>query len=573
MKKLTLSFLIVISLLNSCKKPTTNNDTFAETINNLSAKRVKLPNGWSLTPAGKSVDLKYDFPLNMVVSPSKKYLAITNNGQSKQSITLVDLATEAILDNEDIEKSYLGLAFSNDGKKVYASAGNDNKINIYSTDNQTLIKDTAIVLGKAFPNKISPTGLTVDSDKNLLYIVTKDNNKLYICNTLKKTVLKEVALPNEAYTCVLLPNKKQLYISLWGGSKIAIFNTETQTLTGEISVDKNPNDMLLTKDGKYLFVAHGNDNTVSVIETSSNKKIETLVASLFPNAPVGTTPNGLALDNSEKKLFIANADNNCLAVFDVSDKGKSKSLGFIPTGWYPTSVKVINDKIYVTNGKGMSSSANPKGPNPNLSKAPQYKGANFEANRNETQYIGGLFKGTLSIIDMPNEPQLEAYTKLVYENTPYNKNKELNAEGEAGNPIPMKVGDISPIKYVFYIVKENRTYDQVLGDVKAGNGDPSLCLFPENITPNQHKIVNDFVLLDNFYVDAEVSADGHNWSMAAYANDYVEKNWVTSYGGRGGSYDYEGQREIAYPRNGFIWDYCKRAKISFRTYGEFADSP
>jgi phospholipase C len=136
----------------------------------------------------------------------------------------------------------------------------------------------------------------------------------------------------------------------------------------------------------------------------------------------------------------------------------------------------------------------------------------------------------------------------------------------------MKVGDKSPIKYVFYVIKENRTYDQVLGDVKKGNGDENLCLFGEKITPNQHKLVNDFVLLDNFYVDAEVSADGHNWSMGAYATDYLEKTWPTNYGGRGGKYDAEGNREIANNKGGFIWDHCKKNNVSYRTYGEFADN-
>jgi DNA-binding beta-propeller fold protein YncE len=558
---------LVLALLILCQL------TYSQTtIDNLRSSRIMLPNGWSLTPAGKSIPLKHDLPLNMVLSPSKKQMAITNNGQSTQSIALVDLATETIVFDQEILKSYVGLAFSKNGKKLYASGGNDNKIVVFSHANNLLKRDTTIELGKPWPNKISPTGLAVDSDKNLLYVVTKEDNSLYICNTQLLTVIKKIPLPNEAYTCVLSPNKKTLYISLWGGAKIAIFDTQKQAILSEIEVDKNPNDMILTKNGKYLFCSHGNDNTVSVIETATKKRIEVLSASLFPNAPVGTTPNGVALNENETKLFIANADNNCLAVFDVSIKGKSRSLGFIPTGWYPTAVKVVGNKIFVTNGKGMSSLPNANGPKPNLSKAPQSKGANPEANKGEVEYIGGLFKGTLSIIDIPNEDLLSQYSKLVYENTPYSKEKESLAEGEIGNPIPMKVGEPSPIKYVFYIVKENRTYDQVLGDVKEGNGDSTLCIFPEKVTPNQHKLVKEFVLLDNFYVDAEVSADGHNWSMAGYANDFVEKNWVTSYGGRGGNYDYEGSRKIAFPRDGFIWDHAKRAGITYRTYGEFAES-
>jgi phospholipase C len=177
----------------------------------------------------------------------------------------------------------------------------------------------------------------------------------------------------------------------------------------------------------------------------------------------------------------------------------------------------------------------------------------------------------MSIIDAPTDAQLSVYSKSVYDNTPYSKEKEQKASGEEGNPIPTRVGDPSPIKYVFYVIKENRTYDQVLGDMPEGNGDTSLVLFGERITPNQHKLAREFVLLDNFYVDGEVSADGHNWSMAAHANDYLEKTWPTSYGGRGGSYDSEGNREIANPDRGFIWDYCQRAGVSYRTYGEFAD--
>lgn len=558
--------MVVLSLIIGCKnqKPNDNNSS---TVEKLGLKRVKLSNGWSLTPIGKNLKLQ-DLPLNLVVSPSKKYLAVTNNGQSTQSITLIDAATETVLDDEIIEKSWLGLAFSPDEKYLYASAGNDNKINIYKIENNQLQKDGEIILDKPWPVKVSPAGLC--ATENYIFVVAKDNNTLYQLDIASKSILKKIPLAAEAYTCILSPDKNLLYISLWGGAKVLIYDIAASKIVDEIAVDKNPNDMVLTKDGRYLYVSHGNDNTVSVIDTKLKQRVETLSCSLYPNSPVGSTPNGVALSEDEENLFIANADNNCLAVFEVEDKGKSRSLGYIPTGWYPTSVKTIGNKIYVTNGKGLSSSANPNGPNPVSSKSAQFKGANPEAVRG-TQYIGGLFKGTLSIFDFPNEKTLADYSKIVYENTPYNKTKEKESEGEKGNPIPTKLGQKSPIKYVFYVIKENRTYDQVLGDVRGGNGDTTLCLFPERITPNQHAIVKDFVLLDNFYVDAEVSADGHNWSMAAYANDYVEKTWVTSYGGRGGTYDYEGSRDIAHPKNGFIWDYAQRAGASFRSYGEFAE--
>jgi len=534
-------------------------------------QKVRLPNGWTLSPIGKSLPLG-DLPLNMVISPTRKYIAVTNNGQSLHEIQLLNTKTEKELDRITIPKAWLGLAFSGDEKFLYASGANDNCIQIYGIANNKLTKADSIVLGKPFPTeKICPTGLTIDPKKNYLYTVTKDNNTLYVIDLKTKKVLKQVALGAEAYQCVLSPDGKKLYISIWGGDQIAVYDTQTQKITAQIPVGDNPNDLVVTQNGKTLFVANANDNTVSVVDLTSGKSLETLQTSLYPDAPAGSTSNAVALSADEKILFVANADNNCLAVFDVSKPGFSKSKGFIPTGWYPTSVKVLNKKLYVANGKGFTSLPNPNGPWPVSNR--ESSGVHQENVRKggDIQYIGSLFKGTLSIIDLPDDVILKKYTQTVYDNNPYTKERELLAAGETGNPIPQRVGDPSPIKYVFYVIKENRTYDQVFGDIKEGNGDPNLCLFPENVTPNQHAIVRDYVLLDNFYVDAEVSADGHNWSTAAYANDYTEKIWPTSYGKRGGTYEFEGSRKIAYPKEGFIWDHCQRAGISYRTYGEFAD--
>jgi phospholipase C len=178
----------------------------------------------------------------------------------------------------------------------------------------------------------------------------------------------------------------------------------------------------------------------------------------------------------------------------------------------------------------------------------------------------------MSIIPEPDGKKLAVYSAMVYKNTPYRQEKINSPQETMGTAIPVGPGHNSPIKYVFYVIKENRTYDQVLGDVAEGNGDTSLVLFGKTITPNQHQLVKDFVLLDNFYVDGEVSADGHNWSMGAYATDYLEKTWPSSYGGRGGDYDSEGNRKIANNKDGFIWDFCARQGVSYRTYGEFADN-
>jgi YVTN family beta-propeller protein len=530
---------------------------------------IKLPNGWSLTPAGRSLPLG-DLPLNIAVSGSGKRMAVTNNGQSVQSIQLIDPVLEQVLHTEIVSKAWYGLKFSADEKTLYASGGNDNRILVYKVLPNKLQLSDSIILGDKWPKKISPAGMDIDEVSKTLYIVTKDNKSLYVVDIRRREVRQQISLGSEAYTCLLSPDRKNLYISLWGNDKVMNWNLITQRKK-EWSVGDNPNEMCLTKDGRYLFVANANDNSVSIIDTREDKVTETLNAAMYPDAPSGSTSNGLALSHDEKTLFIANADNNCLAVFDISIPGSSRSKGFIPVGWYPTNVKVLGKKIFVSNGKGFTSAANPYGPDPSEQRQKVIYQKSDSSRPADVQYIGGLFKGTMSIIDVPDEKTMGAYSKAVYENVPYTKEKERNPGGEAGNPIPRMVGESSPIKYVFYVIKENRTYDQVLGDIPEGNGDSSLVLFGEKITPNQHALAREFVLLDNFYVDGEVSADGHNWSMGAYATDYLEKNWPTSYGGRGGEYDAEGTLEIANNKNGFIWDLCSRGGVSYRTYGEFAD--
>lgn len=565
-KAIFLSFSIVSVSLASVFSQKKNISSSLE--KHLNKERLLLPNGWSLTPVGKSLPLG-DLPLNIAVSPNGQYLAVTNNGYSRQSIQLFDVKKEKQLSEITIPKAWVGLTFSGDNHHLYASGGNDNMIREYIIRDNHLFQVDSIVLGKPWPeDKICITGIALDDKRHRLYAVTKENDALYICSTVTHQVIKHVPLGSETYTCLLSPDRKTLYISLWGGGKILFVNTLTDRIVDSVATESHPNDMCITRNGRYLFVANANSNSVSVIDTRAVKSIETLPASLYPDAPAGSTTNAVALSQDEKALYVANADNNCLAVFDISHPGRAHARGFIPTGWYPACVRVAGGKLWVANGKGFRSMPNPEGPDPTDTRQ-KLSAEGFEGGKRPVQYIGGLFLGQLSIIPVPDPEPLGIYSRAVYKNTPYNKEKDETASGEPGNPVPQKPGGLTPVKYVFYIIKENRTYDQVLGDVKEGNGDPALCLFGDSITPNAHQLVHDFVLLDNFYVDAEVSADGHNWSTAAYATDYVEKTWPTLYSGRGGTYDYEGTRPVAYPAKGFIWNYCQRAGISYRSYGEF----
>ncbi len=531
--------------------------------------QIQLPNGWKISPVGKSFELG-DLPLNIAVSKSSKYMAVTNNGQSTQTIQLVDVKSEHIIDQVEIEKSWYGIVFTSDEKYIYVSGGHDNRILKYEIVDSKLKRVDSIQLDRSWPVKVGPAGIALDESNNLIYVVTREDKMLYVVDLRTKQVLKKYGLDAEAYDCKLNVKANELYVSCWGCDKVLVFDTKNKNWKQPVSVGDNPNEMLLTNDGKYLYVCNANDNSVSVINVASKSVIETLDAALYPNSPSGSTTNSIALDPTAKRLYIANADNNCIATFDVSVPGSSKPKGFIPVGWYPTSVRFVNSKIWVANGKGMTSKPNPFGPSP-LRKKEDVIHHGFQVkDGSQVEYIGGLFKGTMSIIDVPKQEILDQYTRRVYENVPYSPQKTANAGiADQGNPIPMKLGDKSPIKYVFYVIKENRTYDQILGDVEKGNGDTSLVLFGKKYTPNQHAIVDQFVLLDNFFVDAEVSADGHNWSMGGLANDYLEKTWPSSYGGRGGTYGGEGEREIANNKAGFIWTNCNRYGVSYRTYGEF----
>ena len=248
----------------------------AQTLSEIEARRVTLPNGWSLTPVGKMVPIG-DLPLNIAVSPDKKLAAVTNNGESDQSIELVDIKHGVVTDSVSIGKSWLGLVFSENGKYLYASGGNDNIIIRYAVSRNHLSPADTIKIGKPWPVKISVAGIAVDDINKRLYVVTIENNALYIIDTESKKILSSTPLGGEGYTCILSPDHKTLYITCWGCDKVVVFNTSSQMITGTITVGDNPNDMCITKTGQFLFVANANDNSVSVIDTRQMKVVVQLL--------------------------------------------------------------------------------------------------------------------------------------------------------------------------------------------------------------------------------------------------------------------------------------------------------
>jgi YVTN family beta-propeller protein len=539
---------------------------------------VLLPNGWSLKPAGRQAKLG-DLPVQIAPHPSLPILAILHAGYGEHEVVTVDAANGHVIGRAAIPGTFAGMTWSADGKQIFVGGGFDDLV--YRFDHaEGLLSNRAVFEypdRKAFlaasrregsPLQRTVAGLAVTRDGKTLYVSAAFGHSLGRFDAQSGAFQGEIKLPAESYPygLTLDESRGRLYVSLWSQAAVAVVDTKAFQVVGTWPTQEHPNEMLLARGGKTLYVANANRNTVTVIDTEAGKAIETIGTAIDPKAPSGSTPSSLALSPDESMLFVANANTNNLAVVNVKEPAASAPMGFIPVGWYPTSVRLSRDgkTIYVANGKGSTSKANRDGPRPGF---PRAGGPTIE-------YIGGLFQGTLSIIPMPDARRMAAYSQTVYECSPLRRGDPIGIRGTPpapGHPIPAKVGDPSPIKYVVYVIKENRTYDQVFGDMPEGNGEPDICLFPEAITPNHHALAREFVLLDNFYVDGEVSADGHEWSMGAYASDFVERIWPVGYrGDRRVPYPSEGTLlGSAKPAGGYIWDKAAEKGVSYRSYGEF----
>ena len=569
---------------------------------------IQLPNQWRLNPTGRHIEVG-DLPVNIQLHPTGQFAAVLHCGYKEHEVVILDLnpAGRKIASRTTIPQGFYGLAFSPDGRQIYASGGEFDRVHVWDFD-RGLLHNARTIDVKAGRQRTVAGGLTLDPTGRELFVagvwadavvrVPLDNpeNKVVIPMAARVTKPEPPAgeppsppdgrkqqgnkdVPEKAddedagtapkagnsfpYTVLVEPGGKRAFVTLWANAKVAVIDLETNAVATAWPTAAHPTEMALSPNGKTLYVACANSTRVTVVDVAAGQVIQTINCPLYPQAPSGNTPNSLCLTPDGEMLFVANADANNLAVFNVSDPKAAKPLGFIPTGWYPTSVRFnkLDKQVYVANGKGLSSKANRYGANP------------LEPGRT-LEYIGSLLKGTVSVIPAPTPAAMAKLTKTAYACSPLTADAAPRADGAAAdNPIPRAPGGPSPIKYVIYVVKENRTYDQVYGDMKQGNGEPDLCLFPEAVTPNHHRLAREFVLLDNTYVDGEVSADGHEWSMGAYATDFVEKIWPLSYRVsplKTFGYPGEGSMDlIARPAGGYVWDRCKEAGVSYRSYGEW----
>jgi DNA-binding beta-propeller fold protein YncE len=529
---------------------------------------IRLPNTWSIRPAGTQIELG-DFPVNLALHPDRKWLAALHAGYGEHEIQMIDLsgARPRVRSRVTLPQTFYGLAFSPDGKTLYASGGEFDSVHAFDFDDGFLARARQL---KVADEKFVTAGVAVGPTGKTVYAAGLWGHAVCILPVDAPEDRVHVPLGKDSYPygCLVDGGGKRLFVSLWSRAAVAVVDLETRKVVQTLPTEKHPTEMVFGPGEKTLFVACANSTRVSALDLATGKGVETINAALYPNAPAGNTPCSLSLTPDGALLFVANADANNIAVFNVAQPGKSRPLGFIPAGRHPTSVRYnsADRRLYVANGRGTTPKANPQGPNPLLPK-----------NASVRQYIAGLYRGTLGVIELPDEKKMARYSKQAYRCSPLLPDLGVVGPVPEGSPIPTKVGDPSPIKYCIYVIRENRTYDQVLGDIKEGNGDPNLCIFPAKVTPNAHRLARQFVLLDNFYCDGEVSAEGHEWSMGAYCSDFVKKVWPLSYRGsptkKLSIYPAEGVfDEVARPAGGYLWDRCAAAKVSYRSYGEWVDN-
>jgi DNA-binding beta-propeller fold protein YncE len=530
-----------------------------------------LSSGWRLDPVGTQIPLS-TFPMGSALTPDGKHMFVVNGGFRPPSVTVIETASGKVTQTEPVADAWLGIAVSPGGNRVYVGGGAAASVFEFAFENGQL-KAT-----RPFPvvrdQKQAPDDfvgdVTFSPDGRLLYATELYRNDIAVINPQSGMVIGRYPTGRRPYRILFHPDGKSYFVTNWADGNMAQYDAASGAQVGSIRIGAHPTD-IVWRAGKpadadpseapyagRLFVAAAHTNNVYVVGVSSAKElsvIESINVAMTPYMPVGMTPSGLAIAPDGRRLYVACSDANVAAVVDISTE-RSHVEGFIPSGWYPTAVRVLPSGVLtILNGKGVRSFPNTtEGPNPTKNVVGVHTEPGIRPG-----YVGYMQTGTASWIPPFTNDELDQWTKRALIYSAYRDSK---LEEKPQMP---------PIEHVIYIVKENRTYDQVLGDMKEGNGDPSLVIFGEGVTPNLHKIAREFVLLDNFYVNSDVSADGHNWSTAAIAPDYVQKLWPTQYAGRRKKpYDFEEQDIASLPPAGYLWTNAAAAGLSIRNFGYMA---
>ncbi len=541
---------------------------------------MRLPTGAQLDPVTNSTTVG-SMPLAMALAPYGDRVVVLLNGWREQGFEVVDRATGQVVQMVSQPAAFIGVAFSPDGKTLYVSGGNQDVIYRYAwRDGHASLTDS-LILGLKAPQQSGsryPAGIAPSPDGRMLYVAENLADSVAVVDVASGRVVQRLATERYPYG-IAVARDGTVYVSAWGGHTVSVFAPGRPAGSagagmlrdaGRVTVDRHPSAILLNADGSRLFIASGSTDRIAVLDTR-HREIVTRLLDPPPAGPrEGSTPNALALSSDGTRLFVAEADNNAVAVFNLSSgaagltsaHGDDRLVGRIPADWYPTAVIAAGDTLLVLSGKGHGTGPNPDGPDPLHGRA-----------AGSRSYTLGQTSGTLTTLMLARATQevLGPLSERV---------ARAQGWGTVGTRAARPTASYPPFSHVIYVIKENRTYDQVLGDLPTGDGDTALVFFPRAVSPNHHALAERFGVFDRFFTNAEVSPDGHNWSTAAYATDYLEKTIPSNYSGRGRSYDYEGTNggfgrsnipsdDVSEPANGYLWDLAARANITLRNYGEF----
>ncbi len=574
--------------------------------------RLVTPVNQIITPLGRLVDLPGLRPQAIALSPNGRWLVVSGKtseivilnaatGEIQQKVPLPaekqteprpeEASANILQPDKKGQVSYTGLIFSRDGRQIFLS-NVDGSIKIFAAaDDGTVTPSHTFVLPNAnAPRRRQeiPAGLALSSDGSKLYVCGNLSNKLLELDASTGKVLRSFPVGMVPYDVVLVGTKA--YVSNWGGRRpqkgdvtgpagrgtevkvdpvtyianegsVSVLDLSAPSpenaLKAEILVQLHSSALAVSPDQRYVVCANASSDTLNVIETWSDTVVETIWVKQSPADLFGASPNALCFSTDGRTLYVANGTQNALAVIQFAPKTRSSKLqGLVPVGWFPGAVILDAQRqtLCVANIKGHPLEAR---------RESKTGGMGF----NSHQYFGSV-----SLVPVPRSSELGKLSAVVYNNYRRDQMQGAMAKPRADQPprpVPERIGEPSTIQHVVYVIKENRTYDQVLGDVPWGNGDPTLCIFGKRVTPNQHKMVNEFVLLDNTYCCGILSADGHQWSTTAFSTDYMEK----SFAGFPRSYpDGMGEDErdaLAYSPAGFIWDNAVKRGISIWNFGEF----
>ena len=531
------------------------------------------PQGWRVTPAGAQTNLGL-WPMDVAISPTGNLLLVANAGYAHHSLAAVDPATGAVLQviSAAGAKShgwwdwasghptgyYVGLAFAQDGRHAWASDGPGGAIHAFRITGRTLTETQHIKLtGNRGNDHAWPAGIAVGDNGNRLYVAGNLDDTLRVVDPASRSVLATVAVGHLPYGVALNAAGTRAFVTNWGASSVSVIDTSTDSVVRTVGVGMHPCSIVANPVGNELYVANGDGDSVTVLDGTTGSVLRTIDLRPYPAAPVGAMPDGLTVSPDGTTLYVAMGGDDDVAVVELGSAAMPDHVaGLIPTAWYPSGVAVAPSgrTLFAINMKGL-------GAGPHL---------------DPTTYWPAFMHGTLSTIPVPDAAQLAAYTAQVSANDRFGAPPTV----PSGSVIPSAPGDATPITHVIYVMKENRTYDQILGDLGKGNGDPSLAIFGQDVTPNQHALARRFVTFDNFYADAEVSADGWSWTTGAYANGYIQRNWPVDYNGYGRPYDFGGFGEGTtaglpgeHPGRGFLWDQLAAAGVPYRNFGFFVDNP